>query len=207
MSAVTLQVQLCEYRQFRHSLARNKYGLADDESMRGLVENVRVKRVIHFDRASKCVHFNFPAKDGVRIRFEVSVREAGKSQRVARRVATLCFKKLCAGMSHAQVLQLRDSLLKHYDASKDVPHCSGAWKATRTWYAKKCVTFRWRSKSGREGPFTVRMSSAGGLLQAERIARLCWARFLSGAEKAAVLRYRDFLYKRERRKHCGQGTW
>merc|ERR1712125_95176 len=35
MTAVTLQVQLCEYRQFRHFLARNKYGLPDDETMRG----------------------------------------------------------------------------------------------------------------------------------------------------------------------------
>merc|ERR1712060_809878 len=34
MSASTLQVQLCEYRQFRHSIARNKYGLPDDASMR-----------------------------------------------------------------------------------------------------------------------------------------------------------------------------
>merc|ERR1711972_656397 len=35
MTACTLQVQLCEYRQFRHSIARLKYGLPDDESMRG----------------------------------------------------------------------------------------------------------------------------------------------------------------------------
>merc|ERR1711879_788556 len=39
MTACTLQVQLCEYRQFRHSLARLKYGLPDDEKMRGEVEH------------------------------------------------------------------------------------------------------------------------------------------------------------------------
>jgi len=34
MSAVTLQVQLCEYRQFRNGLARSKYGLTEDLSMK-----------------------------------------------------------------------------------------------------------------------------------------------------------------------------
>merc|ERR1719454_2016036 len=63
MSAVTLQVQLCEYRQFRHSIARNKYGLPDDETMRADPESefkLRAENFIEFDKKTNCVKFEFP---------------------------------------------------------------------------------------------------------------------------------------------------
>merc|ERR1712176_1131685 len=37
-------------------------------------------------------------------------------------------------------------------------------------------------------------AAAGGALEAERIARLCWAKFEAGAKKDAVLEYRGKLY-------------
>merc|ERR1719359_357716 len=62
LSAVTLQVQLCEYRQFRHSLARLKYGLPDDETMRvetASETSLKAENYVEADDKARCMKFQF----------------------------------------------------------------------------------------------------------------------------------------------------
>merc|ERR1712032_897968 len=102
MSAVTLQVQLCEYRQFRHSLARLKYGLPDDEKMRGDPESegrLNPLDFIAFDKQRKVVTLEFSI-GGKKISVDVSV-QAACHHRVAERVASMMFWKLREGASKA----------------------------------------------------------------------------------------------------------
>merc|ERR1712232_280534 len=100
MTASTLQVQLCEYRQFRHAIARSKYGLPDDETMRCAPEtHARFDPVdcMQRDKKKNCLNFSFPIEDE-KVEFVVSLAQA-KSEQVAIRVATIAYSMLRDGRS------------------------------------------------------------------------------------------------------------
>lgn len=194
MSAATLQVQLCEYRQFRHSLARNKYGLADDESMREEFDKettLRAEDFVDYDAKSNCVLFDFP-KDDKKVRIVVPVKTV-KSVKVAERVGCLCFAKMKEGCTKEETEKFRDDLVRGYTGGDDVPDDSEAWEecAATVAHRNPLVSFRYG-----DSPFQTTMAAAGGLLQAERVARLCWAKFQQGANKEEVQNYRNDLYRK-----------
>lgn len=203
MSASTLQVQLCEYRQFRHSLARNKYGLPDDESMRAEPDKenkLHAEDFVEIDKKGKCARFDFP--DGAtKVPFEVCMKRLGNKERVALRVAAMCFQKMKGGLSKKEVEKWRDELLDAYRGGEDVPEDSPAWDECRTQLSAPCpnTNFVVERKTGRI-PFQTTMGGAGGtgaagsLLDSERICRLCWVKFQKGASKDVVLEYRSQLY-------------
>jgi len=201
MSAVTLQVQLCEYRQYRHSLARLQYGLADDENMRGEPDagsRSGPDNYIEVDEKRKVVTFVFP-EDASKKPFDVPLKPLGGRVNIGKRVAYMCFKKLQDEAPRAEVEKLRDDLVKTYVDAEDVPDDSEAWKICRVSSMKDpcaVVGFQRTMKDGSTVPFQTTIVAAGGYLEAERVARLCWAKFEKGASKDDVKKYRDSLYKK-----------
>jgi len=200
MTAMTLQVQLCEYRQFRHSIARSKYGLADDENMRGEPEQSckpRPEDFMVFDKKTNVIKFEFPS-DIKKVPFSVSVKEA-KSEKVAIRVASMCFKLLGDhGMTKNEVENFQGELLKDYRHGDDVANDSEAWricKASALTTRDAVVAFQFKNKDGSSFPLQTTVQAAGGILQAERISRLCWTKLNAGMKKDAVVEYRNGLYK------------
>jgi hypothetical protein len=203
MTAVTLQVQLCEYRQFRHSVARNKYGFADDETMRAEPEATSkhsAETFIDFDPKSQCVKMSFPTEDDSKTidPIDVPVEATANSWRVAKRVAMLCFIKMRQGASRSETEQFRDALVKNYAGGEDVPDDCEAWDICRATISRQdhLVSFHYELSDGTKIAFQTTAGAVhGSTLQAERIARLCWKKFQSGASKDDVLQYRDKLYK------------
>lgn len=207
MTAMTLQVQLCEYRQFRHSIARSKYGLPDDENMRGEPEQACKPKPEDFmvlDKKTNVMKFEFPS-DNKKIPFSVSVKEA-KSEKVALRVASMCFQLLGPdhGMSKNEVEKVRNEMLKDYRHGDDVANDSEAWRFCKAsvpslvapnGYRSAVVAFQFKAKDGSSFPLQVTILAAGGFLQAERISRLCWTKLNAGMKKDAVVAYRNGLYK------------
>lgn len=209
MTAATLQVQLCEYRQFRHAFARNQYGLPDDETMRCDMTQSRAfdpEHFIEFDKKGKCYSFEYP-KDGKKIKFQVAVK-AFDNEMVAKGVAYKCFDKFIKGGSNGEVCKFRDELQKNYSGDKrDVPATSEAWQycATQLSHSSPVCAFQFEGKDGKKQPFqTTVMAANGSVLHAERIARLCWEKLKSGMKKDAVLKYREGLY--EELKNEGKGS-
>jgi len=209
MSAATLQVQLCEYRQFRHAHARNQYGLPDDDTMRCDMTQSKAldpEHYIVFDKKSKCYNFEYP-KDGKKIKFEVAVKPFDNDM-VAKGVARKCFWKFTKGESNGDVCKFRDELQKNYCGDKrDVPADSEAWPycETQLSHTSPVVAFSFETKDGKKFPFqTTVMAANGSVLHAERIARLCWQKLKSGMKKDAALKYRDGLY--EELKNGGKGS-
>jgi hypothetical protein len=205
MTAVTLQVQLCEYRQFRHSVARHMYGLADDETMRVEPEKEgrrrRAEDYCEVDQKRKCVYFDFLTFDEkpTKIHFEVPLKSAGNSEAVARRVGALCLLKLRYGEMLSEVEKLRDDLLSGYHGGEDVPLDHVAWDICRTYPSEKYppVSFYVEFEDGRKIPLQTTTQAAGGnILEAERIARLCYVKMEKGFSKDAVIEYRNQLYKK-----------
>jgi len=202
MSAVTLQVQLCEYRQFRHSLARLRYGLPDDETMRcdASETGLRAADFVQYDKKRGCVKFEFP-KGVKKIPFEVRVNSVGGSQLVAERVAAVCFKKFVDGWHKEDAIKLRDDMVKGYRGGDDVKEDSEAWDICKgifgTSKPSDVVAFDFFDKTGKKLHFqTTQLASGGNLLDAERIARLCWAKLATGTKKEAVMEYRNQIYKK-----------
>lgn len=201
VNAVTLQVQLCEYRQFRHSFARLQYGLPHDPSM--IEEEIRKPEPEDFMKLDKdFVTFELP-RDGEKIPFRVSVR-AATSVLVAKRVALICFMKMRDGGSKAEAEALCDELLDGYVGGEDVPADSPAWHICRIrlGHSNPLVAWRYETKSGGSFAFQTTKAAAGGFLQAERIARLCWERLNAGESHEAVQRYRNRLYKESKEGVC-----
>eukprot|EP00928_Gymnodinium_smaydae_P070803 TRINITY_DN54570_c0_g1_i1.p1 TRINITY_DN54570_c0_g1~~TRINITY_DN54570_c0_g1_i1.p1 ORF type:complete len:690 (-),score=167.55 TRINITY_DN54570_c0_g1_i1:57-2048(-) len=200
MSACTLQVQLCEYRQFRHSIARNKYGLPDDETMRCDPEQstrMKPEDFLEFDKKRGSVTFECP-KEGKKIPFEVSLKAGAGSRKVTERIACMCFQKLSTGASKEETAKFRDEIAKGYQGGEDVKDGSEAWSICRAQlsHSSPLVSFTVQAKDGSKFPFQTTKGAAGGcILQAERIARLCWEKLAAGAKKDVVLEYRDKLYK------------
>eukprot|EP00913_Durusdinium_trenchii_P017766 g16693.t1 len=217
MSASTLQVQLCEYRQFRHTWARNVYGLPDDATMR-TEETTRFQAEDALSNDKTSVNCEF-RHDGRTVKLSVNIK-AFQSLKVAQRVAIMMMQMLVkSGASEKEAAKFRDELAKDYVQGKDVKDSSEAWKyckvqlshpsplvafvfhkkerargtqrggttAARTWLESTAQFLFW----GAEVP----VLAAGNVLQAERIARLCWEMLQSGKNKDAVLKYRDELYK------------
>jgi hypothetical protein len=205
MSACTLQVQLCEYRQFRHSIARLKYGLPEDETMRGGDEEKRPKvtmdpeNFVELNQKNKCVEFDIPL-DGKKIHFEVPLKALSDHKMVAARVAALCFMKMREGMPKQQAEKFRDELIAGFRADEDdVRDDSEAWVECRTQMTHGCplVSFQIEDKRGNKIPFQTTIGAVGGsMLEAERIARLCWVKLQKGADKDTIIEYRNSLYKK-----------
>lgn len=196
MTAVNLQVQLCEYRQFRHSLARLQYGLPHDAAM--LEEEFRKpdpENFVKYDKKTNSVTFEFP-KDGQKIPFSVPVK-AAKSEMVARRIAFICFMEIRNNnATKADAEKMRDEFLDGYAGGEDVPAGSASWQECRIQLSHYAPLVGWvhETKSG-EVRFQTTKAAAGGVLQAERVARLCWEKLRAGEMPAAVKVFRNKLYK------------
>eukprot|EP00929_Paragymnodinium_shiwhaense_P111280 TRINITY_DN7905_c0_g2_i1.p1 TRINITY_DN7905_c0_g2~~TRINITY_DN7905_c0_g2_i1.p1 ORF type:complete len:645 (-),score=189.17 TRINITY_DN7905_c0_g2_i1:74-2008(-) len=203
LTAATVQVQLCEYRQFRHSLARLKYGLAEDDSMRGDPENSNVmlnaSEQVYIVKGQKKARFDWQAGGGKTTPFEVNIKGAITEQ-VAKSAATICFRQLRTGMSWEETLKYRNELVGNYKGGEDAPASSPAWSevvATPT-HRNPLVSFS-TSVRGKTVQFQTTAGAAGGnLLEAERIARLCWVKLHSGVSKDKVLEFRQKQYQRLR---------
>lgn len=201
MSAVTLQVQLCEYRQFRHHIARHKYGLGDDESMRGAQENTMrliARNYTSFDEKRGCVTVTYP-RDGADASLDVHTRYTGGHWQVAARVAAMCFSRLRDGASVAEAEAFRDELLRGYKGGVEAPENSEAWevcKCSNVLGKTPTVAFDYVRSDGNKFHFQTTGAVAGSVLQAERIARLCWVKINAGASKDSALKLRNELYRK-----------
>ncbi|CAK8988036.1 unnamed protein product [Durusdinium trenchii] len=194
MSASTLQVQLCEYRQFRHTWARNVYGLPDDATMR-TEETTRFQAEDALSNDKTSVNCEF-RHDGRTVKLSVNIK-AFQSLKVAQRVAIMMMQQVKSGASEKEAAKFRDELAKDYVQGKDVKDSSEAWKYCKVQlsHPSPLVAFVFHKKDGTNFPFQTTVKAAGNVLQAERIARLCWEMLQSGKNKDAVLKYRDELYK------------
>jgi len=198
MSAVTLQVQLCEYRQYRHSIARLQYGLPDDESMRGDPEGegrLTAADFIVVDDKHKVLTLEVPRPDSKKVSTQVSLRATGNNVNVARRLATMMFKKIRDGASIKEVETFRDEMLKDYNGGEDVPDDSEAWDVCRLLIGYPALCFHVEQKGGNRVAFQTTVKAVGGsALETERVARLCWQQLSKGVPKEKVLEYRSKLY-------------
>jgi len=202
MTAFTLQVQLCEYRQFRHSVARHKYGLPDDEAMRGEVDKkitVDPDNFVELNEKKKCVEFDIPVAEK-KINFEVPLKAVAGRKMVAARIAAMCFIKIREGMSKHDAEKFRDKLVGGYREGEDVPDNSEAWHECRITLMHPCplVAFHVEDKRGNKVGFQTTVMAAGNnMLEAERIARLCWVKLKEkGMSKDDAIAYRNGLYKK-----------
>merc|ERR1712048_1535075 len=201
MTACTLQVQLCEYRQFRHCIARMKYGLPEDETMRGEDERktaLAPEDFVELNEEKRCIEFDIPIDDR-KIHFEVSLAAVGNRNMVACRVAEMCFIRLREGMSKPDVEKFRDTILAGHVEDEDVPDDSPAWVSVKgsALNPSAPVQFSVKGKDGQKVQFLTTVPAAGGsTLEAERIARLCWMKLKTGSKKEDVLEYRNMLYKK-----------
>jgi len=204
MTASTLQVQLCEYRQFRHSVARVKYGLPDDDSMRGLDMDKKRKpamdpeNFVELNEAKRCVQFDVPVGD-TKIHFEVPLAAVGNRKMVAARVAAMCFYKLVQhGEPEKDVEKFRDSVLEGHREAEDVPEDSEAWAECKIQlsHPSPLCSYQIVGKDGKMFPFQTTMAAAGGALECERVARLCYVKLKNGMTKEDAKKFRDDLYKK-----------
>lgn len=195
MSASTLQVQLCEYRQFRHTLARNLYGLADDQSMRTEETSKTVSAEDYMTQEKNCMKCIFPCEDR-QVTLDVSLKPA-KSPKVAARVLSMMFQKVISGESEAEAVSFRDKVLMGYTHGEDVADDSDAWSQCKVQlsHPSPLVAFQFEAKDGTKFPFQTTVAAAGSILQAERLARLCWERLRSGKSKDDTIKWRDAQYK------------
>jgi len=210
LSPATLQVQLCEYRQFRHALARSRYDLPLDESMKEPERERRARRELERDEERGVVILRLPSReqDAAPVEVEVPVASLGGRWRVAERVASLCGQKLSMTGSKAEAEAFREELVAQWDGSApDVPEESMAWGACQCGLSAPNplvgVSFQ-PAAGGKKIPFQTTVHAAGGVLEAERIARLCYQRLVAGATKEQVLELRGQLYA-ERAAAAGVG--
>jgi len=198
LSAVTMQVQLCEYRQFRNSVARLSYGLAFDEAMKVPEKAKRVSCSDHmeYDAEGQRVWFEVPVA-GHNHRFHVPVSCAGGSVRLAERVALHCFQKFRGGGSLADIDAYREELCAECQGQEDVHEDSDAWSRCRVSGrpGSLLVSFHYLVGAIKVAFQTTVNAVGGNIMEADRIARLCFARFERGDPKEKVLQYRQQLYK------------
>lgn len=212
MTACTLQVQLCEYRQYRHSIARQQYGLPDDETMRGedepKITALHYENFVELNEKKKCVEFDLPIDDS-KVHFEVPINKAvGNSKMIAARVAALCFNKIRDGMTKKDAEKFRDLVMASHCEGDDVRDNSSAWHhcAITLTHSSPLVSFEYEDKAGKKTPFQTTQGAAGGsILEAERIARLCWEKFEKGVKKDDVIKYRNSLYQKRAAENANQG--
>lgn len=151
----------------------------------------------HDKKAAK-IKFAFPRIEKP-IPFEVSIK-AAKSQRVAERVAVLCFLKLQENQDF-KVKDLecfRDDILSGYTGGEDVPNDHESWDLCRSQITDLNPTcaFNFEDATGKKLHFqTTRAAAGNSILQAERIARLCYLQLESGMPKLEVIEYRNKLYQ------------
>jgi len=195
MSASTLQVQLCEYRQWRHSWARNCFGLPDDETMRmdDMGGKLRPEDLLVRTKTHVTCDYEHEHKE---VKLSAAVKDFG-SFKVAERVVLLMATKLRSGSAEKELNKFRDDLAKSYQHGKDVKDDSDAWgqcKVQMT-HSNPVVSFSFERKDGQRFPFQTTVTAAhGDILLAERIARLCYEQLQNGKSKDQVLKYRDQLY-------------
>lgn len=198
LCASTLQVQLCEFRQFRHSVARNTYGLPDDETMR-CEPDTGESRVRPEDMCTVGDGKVTFRREGVD--FEVRIDQCGDNEMVAKRVASLCFQLLREGGSKEEAAAFRKKIIGEYVGGQESPADSESWRHCRLPYtaiknqAAQAISFQMVLKDGTRFPFQTTTGAAGGVLNGERVARLCWDKLNGGTPKEKVLEYRKRLYE------------
>jgi hypothetical protein len=214
LSAATLQVQLCEYRQYRHALARNRYGLPADESMKEVQEQFPAapkatcgqldifrarwqQQAEERRQAAKRMHDEGIASSTAA--FEALIDAVGGSWRLAERVAQMCFNATSSGKSPEEVEEFRHELCKDAlklkgadDVSNDSNHAWAHCKVTLTGTASGHPYVSTQLKGV---CFQTTVAAAGSIMNAERIARLCFAKLESGVAKDEVIEFRNGLYK------------
>mmetsp|Transcript_115539 Transcript_115539/g.204186 ORF Transcript_115539/g.204186 Transcript_115539/m.204186 type:complete len:862 (+) Transcript_115539:61-2646(+) len=205
LNNVTVQVQLCEYRQFRNFLARTRYSLAVDESMK-FPDKKKMATVHHeLDEERQCLKFELSVGDAEEsLSYEVALAATQGNRQLAERIGWLVQHRFCPpgaslpGM--AEVLAFRDELyqqckrLGREDAAED----SEAWRLCKVSlrHPSPLCSFVYIDKSGTKIHFQTTVKAAGGnMLEAERIARLCWAKLEAGATREEVLSFRTKLYE------------
>merc|ERR1712063_213946 len=114
----------------------------------------------------------------------------------AERIAGLCYKRLRTGISVEDAESFRQQL--YCDVIRgvaDVPDDSASWHICHGGFAQGSVSFSYHIHGDiKRTPFQTTVIAAGGILQAERVARLCYEKFRDGANKEDVLRLRQELY-------------
>eukprot|EP00927_Polykrikos_kofoidii_P020989 TRINITY_DN20019_c0_g1_i1.p1 TRINITY_DN20019_c0_g1~~TRINITY_DN20019_c0_g1_i1.p1 ORF type:complete len:542 (-),score=127.73 TRINITY_DN20019_c0_g1_i1:100-1725(-) len=200
LSAVTLQVQLCEYRQFRNAIARSRYGLELDESMQlpEREKRLRPEDFYTFDEKTQTLNFEFPSESKVE-RFSVPLKGTHGVRRLAERVAAHCFGQFQGGATLAATEAYRDELfMQCRRGAEDVHPDSEAWRNCRVNvnYTNALAGFSVTLKNGTKLPFQTTVSAAGGnIMETERICRLCYEKLaVKGRPKDEVLSYRADLY-------------
>merc|ERR1712054_531698 len=136
--------------------------------------------------------------DDKKIHFEVPLAAVGNRKMVAARVAAMCFIKIREGMPKQKAENFRDELVAGHFEDQDVKDTSEAWAECKTQLSHSCplVGFQIEGKGGTKIPFQVTQQAAGSMLEAERIARLCWEKLQKGEGKDTVLEYRNRLYEK-----------
>merc|ERR1719433_1817931 len=151
------------------------------------------------DTKTNSIRFEFPRGEK-HIHFCVSIKACGNSQRVAERVAYMCFQKLQADeqMTGKDLQKFRDNLLDGYTGGPDVKDDHEAWDECRGTinHGNPLCQFVVERKGQRIAMQTTAGAAGNSMLQAERIARLCYARVLGGASKDQAIEYRNELYKK-----------
>merc|ERR1719468_1072035 len=101
-------------------------------------------------------------------------------RRLADRVTKLCLEKIRGGASGEEALAFRDELCRQCDRGPDVPDDSDAWGCccADLEHSSPLVSFTLQLRGG-EVSFQTTAKEAGGVMEAERIARLCYAKFES----------------------------
>merc|ERR1719291_1487156 len=145
----------------------------------------------------------------------VSKEQASGSLMLAERVASLCAARFKEGAVQEEVEAFREELLGQCsrmgrDAS-DAPYESEAWPICQASYSggDMVVNFRFTTQrvrrqrgKGRRGPagyevhFRTSARAAGdSVIQAERVARLCYEKFKAGVSREDARAYRAHLYR------------
>merc|ERR1712187_366704 len=131
---------------------------------------------------------------GKKVHLEVPLQAVGNRKMVAARVAAACFLKIRDGMSKKDAEKLRKEILEGFCEGEDVPDDSEAWAECRLQLSgdNPLVGFQIEGKNGKKIPFQTTVKAAGdSILEAERIARLCWVRLRKGESKESVIQYRN----------------
>eukprot|EP00415_Alexandrium_ostenfeldii_P000149 UN0149 len=161
---------------------------------------LRPEDFLSFDEARKVITFQAPVEGDKKLPFEVSLAGARHSQKLAERVAVICFEKLRDGVPKKEVEAFRQQMYTQCQAMscQDVPGNCVAWQKCKgsAKYANPAVTFTYEYSNGKKDCFQTTATATGGrLMEAERIARLCYKKFESGMKKDDVLAYRAKLYQ------------
>ncbi|CAK0834165.1 unnamed protein product [Prorocentrum cordatum] len=173
---------------------------------------VRVAGAPQFDEDYRSMRFEVGG-----VPYWVTKEQASGSLMLAERVASLCAARFREGARQEEVEAFREELLGQCSRmgrdAPDAPYESDAWPICQASCSggEMVVNFRFAARrvrrqrgkgrrGGLAGPdlvhFRTSAGAAGGsVIQAERVARLCYEKFKEGASREDVRAYRAHLYR------------